>query len=119
MPDPRLQQFVGNLLRWGVLLAAAVVLVGAALYLPHHNGPVPDYRIFRGQPDYLRSLIGITSSALALDDRGVIQLGLLLLIATPIARVALSAVAFAVERDRAYVLITLLVLALLLKSLIG
>ena len=51
--------------------------------------------------------------------RGVIQLGLLLLIATPIARVAFSVVGFALERDRMYVVFTLIVLAILLYSLLG
>ncbi len=118
-PDPRLQQVVGTLLRFGVLLAAAVVLTGGIAYLVRHGAAVPDYRVFRGQPDNLRSLAGIVRSALALDARGVIQLGLVLLVATPIARVAIAGVAFAFERDRAYVLIALLVLALLLKSLLG
>ncbi len=118
-PDPRLQQVVGNLLRTGVLLAAFVVLVGGILYLARHAGAVPDYHVFRGQPDELKSLTGIVRAALALDERAVVQLGLVLLIATPIARVATAAVAFAFERDRSYVLISLLVLALLLKSLAG
>jgi uncharacterized membrane protein len=117
--DPRLQQVVGNLLRFGVLLAAAVVLTGGIAYLARHGGAIPDYRVFRGQPANLRSLGGIVRSALALDERGVIQLGLVLLIATPIARVAIAGVAFLFERDRTYVLVALLVLALLLKSLLG
>jgi len=48
---------------------------------------------------------------------GIIQLGLLLLIATPVARVAFSVVAFAAERDWLYVAITLIVLAILIYSL--
>jgi uncharacterized membrane protein len=47
------------------------------------------------------------------------QLGLLLLIATPIARVAFSAVAFAIEGDKMYVLFTLIVFGVLLYSLFG
>ena len=47
------------------------------------------------------------------------QLGLLLLIATPVARVIFSAIVFAVENDRMYLLFTLLVLAVLLYSLFG
>ena len=117
--DPRLQQVVGNLLRFGVLLAAAVVLAGGVAYRARHGAAIPDYRVFRGQPANLRSLGGIVRSALALDERGVVQFGLLLLVATPIARVAIAAVAFMFERDRTYVLIALLVLALLLKSLLG
>ena len=110
---------VGNLLRFGVLLAAAVVLAGGIAYLARHGAAIPDYRVFRGQPANLRSLGGIVRSALALDERGVVQLGLVLLIATPIARVAIAGVAFVFERDRTYVLVALLVLALLLRSLLG
>ncbi len=117
--DPRLQAIVGNVLRFGVLLAAAVVLAGGCLYLVRHGGGIPDYRVFRSQPAYLRSLGGIARGALTLDARAVVQLGLVLLVATPIARVAMSAIGFAFERDRTYVLVTLLVLSLLLKSLIG
>jgi uncharacterized membrane protein len=118
-PDPRLQQAVGNLLRFGVLLAAAVVLAGGIAYLARYGAVVPDYRVYRGQPANLRSLAGIVRTALALDERGVVQLGLVLLVATPIARVAIAAVAFAFERDRTFVLVALLVLALLLRSLVG
>ena len=51
--------------------------------------------------------------------RGLIQFGLLLLIATPVARVAFSVFGFTQERDWVYVVITLIVLALLVYSLSG
>jgi uncharacterized membrane protein len=51
--------------------------------------------------------------------RGLIQLGLLFLIATPIARVCLSVVGFSIERDRLYIVCTLIVLAILLYSFVG
>jgi uncharacterized membrane protein len=75
--------------------------------------------VFQGEPADLRSISGIVMDAIALRSRGVIQFGLLLLIATPVARVAFSVVAFALERDRAYVIVTLIVLALLLYSIAG
>lgn len=117
--DPRLQHIVGTLLRVGVLLAAAVVLAGGIAFLARHGAAVPDYHAFRGEPENLRSLAGIVRSAFALDERGVVQLGLVLLVATPIARVAIAGVVFATERDRNYVLVSALVLALLLWSLLG
>jgi uncharacterized membrane protein len=113
------QRAVGTLLRVGVLLAALVVLAGAVLYLMRHGGDVPDYRVFRGEPLDLRGYGAIVRDAFSGSGRGMVQLGLLILVATPVARVAFTAVAFAVERDRTYVLIALLVLALLLKSLAG
>jgi uncharacterized membrane protein len=118
-PITRVERAVGNLLRAGVLLAAAVVAAGGILYLVRHGGTVPDYRVFRGEPINLRSLSGILHTSLTESGRGIIQLGLLILVATPVARVAFTAIAFAVERDRTYVLVALLVLALLFKGLIG
>jgi uncharacterized membrane protein len=115
----RVQRAVGNLLRAGVLLAAAVVLVGGILFLARHGGTAADYRQFRGEPTTLRSLGGILAGAARGSGRSVILLGLLILVATPVSRVAFTAVAFAVERDRTYVLVALLVLSLLLKSLMG
>ena len=61
----------------------------------------------------------IAGGAFHLRSRWIIQLGILCLIATPIMRVALSLVAFALQRDRLYVVITLIVLGLLLAGLLG
>jgi uncharacterized membrane protein len=72
-----------------------------------------------GEPVDLRSVSGIVRDALALRERGLIQLGLLLLIATPVARVAFSVAAFAMQRDRLYVVVALIVLAVLMYSLMG
>jgi uncharacterized membrane protein len=109
----------GRLLRAGVMLAAVVVLAGNALYLTRHGGATPDYRVFRGEPADLRSVSGVLNAALTLHGRGLIQLGLLLLIATPVAQVIFSVLAFALQRDRTYVAVSLIVLAVLLYSLAG
>jgi uncharacterized membrane protein len=115
--DVRVEQTLGNLLRAGVLAAAAVVLAGGVLYLARHGTEPADHRVFHGEPAELRSPTGVVRQALALSDRGLIQLGLLLLIATPVARVLLCVFAFARQRDGTYVVLTLLVLAVLLYSL--
>src|SRR5499426_1298861 len=117
--DQRMDELMGELLRTGVLLAAFVVLVGGVVYLTHHDMPVTNYQVFQGEPAELRTIAGILHEALALRGRGLIQLGLLLLIATPIARVAFSVFAFLYQRDWTYVMITLMVLGLLLYSLVG
>ncbi|HLM81490.1 MAG TPA: DUF1634 domain-containing protein [Terriglobales bacterium] len=117
--DRRIEVILGNLLRSGVLLPAAVVLSGACVYLSRHAHEPADYRIFRGEPSEFRTIAGVIHSVLNGRGRGLIQLGLLLLIATPIARVAFSIVGFAIERDRMYVAFTLIVLAILLYSLLG
>jgi uncharacterized membrane protein len=117
--DRRLEIILGNLLRAGVLLSAAVVLCGAFIYLARHGHEPADYRVFRGEPSEFRSIAGVVQSAINGRGRGLIQLGLLLLIATPIARVSFSVVGFAIERDRLYVAFTLIVLAILLYSFVG
>ena len=117
--DHRIEVILGNLLRAGVLISAAVVLWGACIYLFRHAHEPADYRIFRGEPSEFRTIAGVVHSAFHGRGRGLIQLGLLLLIATPIARVAFSIAGFALERDRMYVAFTLIVLAILLYSLLG
>ena len=117
--DRRIEIILGNLLRTGVLISAAVVLSGACVYLSRHAHEPADYRVFRGEPSEYRTIPGVIQSVMNGRGRGLIQLGLLLLIATPIARVAFSVVGFAIERDRLYVGFTLIVLAVLLYSLLG
>src|SRR5215510_7320661 len=117
--DQRLDELLGELLRTGVLLAALVVLVGGVVYLTRHDLPVTNYRVFQGEPSELRTIAGILHEALALRGRGLIQLGLLILIATPIARVTFSFFAFLYQRDWLYAMVTFMVLGLLLYSLLG
>ncbi len=117
--DRRMDVIIGNLLRSGVLLSALVVLFGGVVYLARHGRSPTDYRVFRGEPPDLRSVGGILRGALALRGRGIIQLGLLLLIATPVARVAFSIFGFAEERDHTYVVVSSIVLLVLAYSLIG
>lgn len=117
--DQKVEIIIGVLLRTGVTVAAVVVLLGAGMYLWRHGFEIIEYNRFSGEPENLKSLGGILQGAVALSGRAIIQLGLLLLIATPVARVAFSAVAFAIEGDFLYVWITVIVLAVLLYSLFG
>ncbi len=117
MNDRRLETIIGRLLQIGVLLAATTVLAGGVLYLVQSHAGRVDYRAFApGSPD-LRTLSGIVLSAFHFQSLGLIQLGLLLLIATPVARVALAVVGFALERDRLYTVVSLIVLLILAFSL--
>lgn len=117
--DHRVQVAVGSLLRFGVLTAASITGLGGALYLISQGQTPVQYAVFRGEPAGLSTLAGIIGGAIHLDPRALTQLGLVLLIATPVARVALSLVGFVMERDRKYQVITLLVLGILLASLFG
>ena len=117
--DQRIENILGNLLRAGVLLSALVVLIGGVIYLLRHGHSAVDFGAFRGEPADLRNVRGILRNTLALRGQGIIQFGLLLLIATPVARVAFSIFGFAKERDRMYVMFTMIVFSILLYSLIG
>ncbi len=117
--DDKIETIMGNLLRAGVIIAASVVLFGGVLLLLRHGTAQPAYHVFLGEPADLRSVRGVIADAFAFQARGIIQLGLLLLIATPIARVTFSVYAFARQRDRLYVVVTLIVLSALLYGLMG
>ena len=108
--DHRVEARIGTLLRIGVMLAATTVALGGAIYLARHGAEMPAYHVFRGEPADLRGVRGIFARAADLRGTGIIQVGLLVLLATPVARVALAAVAFAKQRDRLYVAVTLFVL---------
>lgn len=117
-PDERIEQWVGTLLRRGVLLAAGVTALGGIALLVQDGRSTADYRVFHGEPASLLGLRGVVSGVLRLDSHAVVQFGLILLIATPVARVLLSLVAFTLQRDRLYVAITAVVLTVLLFSFI-
>jgi uncharacterized membrane protein len=116
--DDRVEQVVGNLLRIGVLVAAAVAVAGGVAVLVQHGMRQADYGTFTGEAAEFTSIGGIVRGVMALDSRAVVQLGLVLLIATPVARVVFSLVAFLLQRDRLYVVITSIVLAVLVFSLV-
>jgi uncharacterized membrane protein len=117
--DKRIENVLGNLLRAGVVFSAVIGFCGAVVYLARHGRAPADYRVFQGEPSDLRSVPGIVRDVADLSGRGIIQLGLLFLIATPVARVIFSIWGFAAERDRMYVVFTVIVLAILIFSLVG
>ena len=117
--DQKIDEVMGLVLRTGVILAAAIVLTGGIVYLTRHPGTVRDYHVFQGEAAEYKSVSAIAHEAMELRGRGLIQLGLLVLIATPIARVAFSLMAFLWQRDWTYVVVTAIVLGLLIYSLFG
>jgi uncharacterized membrane protein len=117
--EKQIEGIIGVLLRTGVIVAAVVVLAGGVAYLAHYSYVLPTFHQFKGEPPELRGIWGIFHNAFSFHSLGLIQLGILLLIATPITRVAFSVFAFAEERDWMYVGITILVMALLLYSLLA
>jgi uncharacterized membrane protein len=117
--DQKIETIISVVLRTGVTLSGFVVLLGGIYYLERHGGDPVDYRVFQAQKLSSHYMNEIIQGALQGRGRSIIQLGVLCLIATPIMRVIVSLIGFALERDRTYVLITSLVLLILLYSLIS
>lgn len=115
--DQRMESIMGRLLQVGVLAASAVVLLGGILYVHAHSGTPVDYRTFSSEPANLRHPAQLFRLLATGDSAAIVQLGVLLLIATPIARVVFAVVGFAIEKDRLYVAISLVVLAVLMVGL--
>ncbi|WP_375500220.1 DUF1634 domain-containing protein [uncultured Nostoc sp.] len=124
--EQQLEYLLSNFMKYGVLIASAVVLLGGILYLIHHGAEPAGYHFFRGEPSEFRSPAGVVKAVLSGSDaydglrlRAIIQLGLLLLIATPIVRVFISLLTFLLQREFIYVIVTLLVMTILIYSLVG
>jgi uncharacterized membrane protein len=119
MKDRDIQLFIGSLLRWGVLLSLSVVIFGGVIYLYRHGQSVIDYSTFKGQPGLTSNFKAIIEGVITFRGRAIIQLGILLLIATPIARIFYSAIGFIAEKDYLYLSIALIVLAIIATSILG
>ena len=117
--DKDIEIVIGRLLRYGVLLSGIVTLVGGSIYLLRHGNTLPRYHTFTGEPKDVSSLSGVFQGIAGLQGRAIIQLGILLLIATPIARIVFSVIAFVLEKDYLYVVITLIVLIVIGFSIRG
>ena len=118
LSDHALEQIIGRLLQIGVLISALVVVVGGIALLVRHGSVPADFGSFRSEPSELSTLGGIVRGASHLDSHAIVQFGLVLLIATPILRVALTLIAFWWQRDRLYMCITAFVLTLLAYGLL-
>lgn len=115
---------IGKLLRYGVMLACGITLFGGLIYLFQQSGHIPDYspipdgQTFPGTEHYLRELTTIIPRVLTFDGAAIIQLGVCVLIATPILRVGFSVFGFLIEKDYMYVVITLIVLFIIIANMI-
>lgn len=113
-----LQSFIGQTLRWGVSLACAVAMLGGILYLISSGStPMPDYTSFQQEPDSYTTLRGIWEGVCQFRAKELIQLGVVLLILTPIFRVILSLVGFWMEHDWLYVAIAAVVLLVIFSNM--
>lgn len=117
--DRHIEQVLAKLLRACVIVAALIVLCGGILFMVHHGGEIPQYGTFRSEPTDLRNVTGITADVLSFRSRGVIQLGLLMLMITPVTWIVFLFVGFVRQRDRLYIIVTTIVLSILIYSLAG
>jgi|SRR5579864_7522893 len=117
--DQKVDNLIGGILQSGVIAAGILVFAGGILYLIHYGGQPVHYQVFEADRTALSGVRTLLLSAAHFDSRAIIELGILLLIATPVIRVAFSVVAFWLQRDRIYVAFTLVVLGILLYSLFG
>jgi len=117
MGDKDVQRILGTVLRVGVLLSTVIVLIGGILYLSGCAAQPVAFGHFDPEATPFTSLPLLWAGLQHADGLAIIQLGVLLLIFTPIARIILSVFSFLLEKDYMYVLIGLLVLAIIMVSL--
>jgi uncharacterized membrane protein len=119
LKDKDMQTIIGWILRAGVAVSMVLVFIGGVFFVYRHGHSVPDYKTFQGVPVFIQSLGGILNGVITFKGQAIIQLGIILLIATPVIRVAFSAVGFLLEKDYLYTFITLIVLLIILASMIS
>ncbi|WP_293888921.1 MULTISPECIES: DUF1634 domain-containing protein [unclassified Sphingobacterium] len=118
--DKDISLLVGQILRTGVVIASSILVLGGILYLiVHGQETVPNYRDFVGEENANTTITGIITGAFSRNVPQVIQLGVLLLICTPIVRVIGSLFGFVIEKDKLYIIITLIVLAVIIGSILS
>jgi len=110
---------IAYILRIGVLLAAALVFAGGVIWLSGFFSKVPDYHFFSRDLSHFPGLLNIVKKTAVLDGTSLIQAGVLVLILTPVLRVVFSFVSFLIQKDKIYILCTLIVLLNLVYSLFG
>jgi uncharacterized membrane protein len=118
--DYDMEQFIGLQLRYGVIISSVIVLIGGVLYLSQSGQlPLPAYHTFIGTKGGFTSFREILAGLKSGQARGIIQFGVMVLIATPILRIAFSLLGFVLEKDKMYILITAVVLAVMMVSIFG
>jgi uncharacterized membrane protein len=115
--DKDIQIVLGVLLRVGVILSMSIVFMGGVIYLVGAGDKAVDYAVFDPAHSGYSTMVSIFKGLLSFNGKAIIQFGVLLLIFTPVARVAFSIFSFVIERDYLYVAIGLLVLSIILFSL--
>jgi uncharacterized membrane protein len=114
--DRSIEAILGNLLRMGVIIAGSVVFIGAVLFLVRHRSEIPSYHIFKPDVFKYSDFRNLYNGIITFRSSSIMELGILLLIATPVLRVFFSIFAFSYKKDYTYVVFTVLVLLVLIFS---
>ena len=116
----RVEIAISTLLRIGVVASLILVFIGMFLMFQHHRDYLSDppalEKLTEPGAAFPHSLKDVANGLRDWRGQSIVALGLLLLIATPVMRVAVSILAFAYQRDRIFVVLTSLVLSLLIFS---
>jgi len=116
----RVEIVISTMLRAGVITSVAIIYIGMAVSFVRHpsyaNDPQRLTQLTSQDAPFPHSLRDVFSGVMSFRGQAIMALGLLILIATPVLRVAISIVGFVVQKDRVFVAITCTVLALLMLS---
>lgn len=114
--DKDLQYLIGNLLRLGVLISMLIVTVGFALFLVQYRQNLTDFETFN--PTHTFKLKHFIANLKSFQSTAIITLGVMCLVATPVLRVVFSIIGFWIEKDKHYVVISTIVLAIIFISIL-
>ena len=114
--DKDLQSFIGNLLRIGVVISMTILVVGLILYLFQSGKNVIHYETFNAKNTF--HFAPFWASLKSGDSQAIMELGVMALISTPIARVLFTMIGFWMEKDRMYTIIAMIVLLIIAFSLV-
>lgn len=115
--DNQLQSIIGNVLRYGVLSALTVTLLGGIILLAKDSQQVVSFSTFVEKDQNLFVVFKtILQGIKDWNGESIIFLGILLLFLTPALRLLLSLFSFILEKDAMYVVITLIVIAVIILS---
>lgn len=114
-----MQVVIGWVLRLGVIVSICIVSIGGVIYLWRHGHEAADHHTFKGIPEFIRTADGIFKGVFSIRGQAIIQMGIALLIATPVLRIIFAVIGFALEKDKLYVFISLLVLAVIFASMLS
>lgn len=114
------EAWISTTLRAGVLLSLALIVLGMSITFTHH----PQYaasqqelaRLTQPGAAFPRTLPELAKGLAAFKGQAIVVAGLLVLIATPVLRVAISVLVFLEQRDYLFAVFTATVLAILLIS---